>query len=184
MEIIEDFVRASASIDIPLALSQCEKAELQRLLPSVRLAGEWLIDLLGDASDRLVGCGSERISGGEPIVGQRDVEDVFDGIEPERASKPNALNEALITAPQPEREELPTLDPRAWSMSTAQQREVFVKAVGRSAIEDAFNSIESGYTLTRGLNTLNQAWCAATESDRRTFYRQLFPANIFNRFQA
>jgi hypothetical protein len=35
-------------------------------------------------------------------------------------------------------------------MSTAQQREVFVKAVGRSEIEDAFYAIESGYALTRG----------------------------------
>jgi hypothetical protein len=68
-------------------------------------------------------------------------------------------------------------------MSTAQQREVFVKAVGRSEIEDAFHAIESGYALTRGLNTLNHAWGAATESDRRTFYRKLFPANIRNRFQ-
>jgi hypothetical protein len=80
-------------------------------------------------------------------------------------------------------EPTPTLDPRAWSMSTAQQREVFVKAVGRSEIEDAFYAIESGYALTRGLNQLNQAWNAATESDKRTFFRQHFPANVRNRFQ-
>jgi hypothetical protein len=80
-------------------------------------------------------------------------------------------------------EPAPTLDPRAWSMSTAQQREAFVKAVGRSEIEDAFHAIESGYALTRGLNTLNQAWCAATESDKRTFYRELFPSNVWTRFR-
>jgi hypothetical protein len=68
-------------------------------------------------------------------------------------------------------------------MSTAQQREVFVKAVGRNEIEDAFHAIESGYALARGLNQLNQAWNAATESDQRTFFRQHFPANVRNRFQ-
>jgi Protein of unknown function (DUF3102) len=77
----------------------------------------------------------------------------------------------------------PTLDPRAWSMSTPQEREAFVTAVGRSEIEDAFNAIESRRTLTRGLNTLNQAWNAATESDRRAFYRTHFPANVMNRYQ-
>ncbi len=77
----------------------------------------------------------------------------------------------------------PTLDPRAWSMATAQERQAFVKAVGRSDIEDAFNAIESVNTLTRGLNALNQAWSAATESDRRAFYGGHFPANVINRFQ-
>jgi hypothetical protein len=82
-----------------------------------------------------------------------------------------------------EAEPAPTLDPRAWSMSTAQQRQVFVKAIGRSEIEDAFHAIESGYALTRGLNRLNQAWSAATDSDQRTFYRQQFPANAWHRFR-
>ncbi len=50
----------------------------------------------------------------------------------------------------------PTLDPRAWSMATVQERQAFVKAVGRSEIEDAFNAIESVNTLTRGLNALKQ----------------------------
>ena len=77
----------------------------------------------------------------------------------------------------------PTLDPRAWSMATAQERQAFVKAVGRSEIEDAFNAIELVNTLTRGLNALNQAWSAATESDRRAFYGGHFPANVINRFQ-
>src|SRR5271170_575486 len=62
-----------------------------------------------------------------------------------------------------EADRAPTLDPRAWSMSSPQERQAFVKAVGRSEIEDAFNAIESINTLTRGLNALNQAWSAATE---------------------
>ena len=68
----------------------------------------------------------------------------------------------------------PTLDPRAWSMPTPQEREAFVKTVGRSEIEDALNAIESGCKLTRGLNSLNQAWKAATEPELRTFCRQYF----------
>jgi hypothetical protein len=68
----------------------------------------------------------------------------------------------------------PALDPRAWSMSTPQEREAFVKTVGRSEIEGALNAIESGWRLTRGLNSLNQAWKAATEPERRTFCRQYF----------
>ena len=66
----------------------------------------------------------------------------------------------------------PTLDPRAWPMSTSQEREAFVKTVGRSEIEDALNAIELGRKLTRGLNSLNQAWHAATEPELRTFCRQ------------
>ena len=46
-------------------------------------------------------------------------------------------------------EPAPTLDPRSWSMSTAQEREDFVKAVGRSQIEEAFHAIEPGLALTR-----------------------------------
>jgi hypothetical protein len=77
----------------------------------------------------------------------------------------------------------PALDQQAWSMSTAKERQAFVKAVGRSEIEDAFHAIESGYGSTRGLNALNQSWKGATESERREFYRRLFPANVWNRFQ-
>jgi hypothetical protein len=66
----------------------------------------------------------------------------------------------------------PTLDPRAWSESIPAEREAFVKTVGRSAIEDALNSIESDCKLTPGLNSLNQAWKAATEPELRTFCRQ------------
>jgi Protein of unknown function (DUF3102) len=77
----------------------------------------------------------------------------------------------------------PALDPRAWSMASSQERGAFVTAVGREEIEDAFNATESGCTLTRGLNTLNQAWNAATESDRRSFFRSRFPSNVMNKYQ-
>jgi hypothetical protein len=76
----------------------------------------------------------------------------------------------------------PALDRQAWSTSTSQKREAFLTAVGRTEIEDVFDAIESGCTLTRGLNTLNQAWNAATESDRRAFFKHHFPANIMNRY--
>jgi hypothetical protein len=66
----------------------------------------------------------------------------------------------------------PTLDPRAWTMSTPQEREAFVMTVGRSRLEDALNAVESGCKLTRGLNSLNQAWNAAKEPELRTFCRQ------------
>jgi hypothetical protein len=42
---VGDFVRESASVDIPQALRGCEKAELERLLASVRSASQWLKDL-------------------------------------------------------------------------------------------------------------------------------------------
>jgi hypothetical protein len=165
-------------------------------------------------------------------AGRGDIEDVFNGIEPEYA-KPNAVKQAWVTATEPEplafveaaaavekqrslagaaktleqinavtefsacdpeasktsvgigkeADPAPALDPQAWSMSTAKERQAFVKAVGRSEIEDAFHAIESGYGWTRGLNALNESWKGATESDQREFYRRLFPANVWNRFQ-
>jgi hypothetical protein len=48
-----------------------------------------------------------------------------------------------------EAEPAPTLDPRAWSISTAEQRQAFVKAVGRSAIEIALHAIDPSYASTR-----------------------------------
>jgi hypothetical protein len=83
--------------------------------------------------------------------------------------KSEAVTKTPVTASKAGK---PTLDPRAWSMSTPQ--EAFVKTVGRSEIEDALNAIESGCKLTRGLNSLNQAWKAATEPELRTFCRQYF----------
>jgi hypothetical protein len=103
---------------------------------------------------------------------------------PEAPKTSDGIDKARSTPSRRKKSDLaPTLDPQAWSMSTSQEREAFVSAVGRGEIEDAFNAIESGFTLTRGLNTLNQAWSAATESDRRAFFRKHFPANVMNRYQ-
>lgn len=68
----------------------------------------------------------------------------------------------------------PTLDPRAWSTSTASEREAFVRAVGRSEIEDALNPTESGGKWTRGLNSLIQSWGAATEPELKAFCRHYY----------
>jgi hypothetical protein len=45
-------------------------------------------------------------------------------------------------------EPTPTLDPRAWSIATAEQRQAFVKAVGRSEIEIVFHAIDPSYIDT------------------------------------
>jgi hypothetical protein len=78
--------------------------------------------------------------------------------------KSEAVTKAPVTASEAGK---PTLDPRAWSMSTPQEREAFVKAVGRRDLEDAFNAIEPGYALTRG--SLQQTWNAATPPERLAF---------------
>jgi hypothetical protein len=121
--------------------------------------------------------GRRRVENRVPISGTGKRGKQVAAISARGASDPKVADGTEETEPAP------TLDPRAWSMSTAQQREVFVKAVGRSEIEDAFHAIESGYALTPGLDKLNQAWNAATESDQQTFFRQHFPANVRNRFQ-
>jgi hypothetical protein len=59
-------------------------------------------------------------------------------------------------------------------MSTPSEREAFVRAVGRSEIEDALNAIESGREWTRGLNSLIQAWAAATEPELKAFCRHYY----------
>jgi hypothetical protein len=59
----------------------------------------------------------------------------------------------------------PTLDPRAWSKSTPQEREAFVKAVGRRDIDDIINALEP----SRGFDTLKQAWNAVTPAERKAF---------------
>jgi hypothetical protein len=59
----------------------------------------------------------------------------------------------------------PTLDPRAWSMSTPQEREAFVKAVGWRDIDNIINAIEP----RRGFDTLKQAWNAATPYEQHMF---------------
>jgi hypothetical protein len=121
--------------------------------------------------------GRRRVENLVPISGPAKKSKQVAAISAHRASEPKAADGTEEIEPAP------PLDLQAWSRSTAQQRQDFVKAVGRSEIEDAFHAIESGYALTRGLNTLNRAWCAATESDKRTFFREHFPANVRNRFQ-
>jgi hypothetical protein len=116
--------------------------------------------------------GRRRVENLVPIIGTAKRGKQVAAISARRASDPKAADGTEETEPAP------PLDLQAWSMSTAQQRQDFVKAVGRSEIEDAFHAIESGHALTRGLNNLNQAWNAATETDRRTFFRELFPANV------
>lgn len=64
----------------------------------------------------------------------------------------------------------PTLDPRAWSMSTPQEREAFVKAVGRRDIDDIINAIEP----RRGFDTLKQAWKAATPYEQLMFAKEYY----------
>jgi len=65
----------------------------------------------------------------------------------------------------------PTLDPRAWSISTPQEREAFVKEVGLREIENVINAIDPFYALTRGYR-IEQAWNAATAPERLAFARE------------
>jgi hypothetical protein len=117
----------------------------------------------------------ERLAGAAKTGEQVNAVTAFSACDPKASKTSDGIGK--------EAEPAPALHPQAWSMSTAQEREAFVKAVGRSEIEDAFHAIESGYASTRGLNALNQSWNGATESDRRAFYRRLFPANVRNPFQ-
>jgi ParB-like chromosome segregation protein Spo0J len=64
----------------------------------------------------------------------------------------------------------PTLDPRAWSMSTPQEREAFVKAVGRHDIDDIINALQP----SRGFDTLKQAWNAATLTEQIAFATEYY----------
>jgi hypothetical protein len=67
-----------------------------------------------------------------------------------------AVTKASVTASKAGK---PTLDPRAWSMSSPQEREAFVKAVGWSDIDEP----------RRRFDTLKQAWNAATPAERKAF---------------
>jgi hypothetical protein len=78
-----------------------------------------------------------------------------------------AVTKAPVTASKAGK---PTLDPRAWSKSTPQEREAFVKAVGRRDLEDAFNANEPGYALTRC--SLKETWNAATPPEQLAFARE------------
>jgi Protein of unknown function (DUF3102) len=121
--------------------------------------------------------GRRRVENLVPIIGTAKRGKQVAAISSRSASNPNAA------VGIEEIEPAPTLDPRAWSMSTAQQRQDFVKAVGRREIEDAFNAFESAYALTPGLYTLARAWNAATKCDRQTFCRELSTPNVRNRSQ-
>jgi hypothetical protein len=126
----------------------------------------------------------QRVENLPPIRGSAKTGKQVSACDPENPKVSDGTGKARSKPCRRKRaDQAPALDPQAWSMSSSQEREAFVTAVGRSEIEDAFNAIESGCTLTRGLNTLNQAWNAATESDRRAFFRKHFPANVMNRYQ-
>jgi hypothetical protein len=122
--------------------------------------------------------GRRRVENLVPISGTAKRGKQVAAISARRAPDPKAADGTEEIEPTP------TLDPRAWSMSTAQQRAVFVKAAGRNEIEDAFDAMESGHASTRRLDDLNRTWNAATETDKRTFFREHFPANVRNRFQS
>jgi hypothetical protein len=68
-----------------------------------------------------------------------------------------------------------TLDPRAWSTSTPQEREAFVKEVGLRDIENVINAMDPIFALTRGC-TLMQAWNAAAPPERLAFAREYHDA--------
>ncbi len=78
-----------------------------------------------------------------------------------------AVTKAPVTASKAGKR---TLDPRAWSMSTPQEREAFVKAVGWRDIDDIISAIEP----LRGLNTLKQAWNAATPYEQLMFATEYY----------
>jgi hypothetical protein len=155
-EIIEYFVPASARVEILLALRRRETAELQRILAIVRSASECLKDLPGDddAPDGVVGRQAERISGGE-VVGR--------ACDPEASKTSNGTGK--------EAEPAPTLDPRAWSLSTPKDREAFVKEVGVHDIEAVIEAVQPGM---RGSDAIKQAWNAATFWERLPFVEEFF----------
>jgi hypothetical protein len=64
-----------------------------------------------------------------------------------------------------------TLNPRAWSLSTPQDREAFVLEVGPRDIEAVINAVQPGYALMRG-SRIKQAWDAATHPERVAFARE------------
>jgi ParB-like chromosome segregation protein Spo0J len=64
----------------------------------------------------------------------------------------------------------PRLDSRAWSISTPQEREAFVKAVGRRDIDDIIKAIEP----RGGFDTLKQAWNAATPYEQHMFATEYY----------
>ena len=55
-------------------------------------------------------------------------------------------------------------------MSTPQERQAFVKAVGRPDIDDIINGLEP----SRGFDILKQAWNAATPAERKAFATEYY----------
>jgi ParB-like nuclease domain len=76
-------------------------------------------------------------------------------------SKPRRLKNA---------DRAPRLDPLGWSMSTPEERKTFVKAVGWRDIDDIINAIEP----RRGIDTLKQAWKAATPYEQLIFAKEYY----------
>jgi hypothetical protein len=79
-----------------------------------------------------------------------------------RVTHIEAVTKAPVTASKAGK---PTLDPLAWSRSSPQEREAFIKAVGWSDIDDIINALEP----RRRFDTLKQAWNAATPAERKAF---------------
>jgi hypothetical protein len=67
----------------------------------------------------------------------------------------------------------PMLDPRAWSLSTPQEREAFVTIVGPREIECVINAVEPSHALRR-FESIKQAWNAATAPERLAFAREYY----------
>jgi hypothetical protein len=191
-EIIEDFARASARVDILHALRRCEKAELERQLASVRSTSEWLKDLLGDDEppDGPVGHRAGRISGVIDALAKLPAENQRSLAETakrgEQVSAVTAFNtcdpEASKTSDGTgkEAEPAPTLNPQAWSLSTPKDREAFVREVGVHDIEAVIKAAQPGL---RGSDAIKQAWNAATFWERlpfvKEFHREIKEAGFY-----
>ena len=80
--------------------------------------------------------------------------------------KSEAVTKAPVTASEAGK---PTLDPRAWSMSTPQEREAFVKTVGRARPRRCVQCNRVGLQIDAGFESLHQAWNAATPPERLAF---------------
>ena len=84
----------------------------------------------------------------------------------------SALSEAAKTSDGTgkEADRAPTLDPRAWSLSTPQAREGFVREVGAREIEAVISAVEPN--ALRRFESIEQAWNGATAPERLAFARE------------
>jgi hypothetical protein len=64
----------------------------------------------------------------------------------------------------------PMLDSRAWSISTPQAREAFVREIGAREIQATINDVEPD--ALRRFESIKQAWDAATFPERLAFARE------------